>query len=99
MSIAQPSGMINSLPSKKSRLEHGTLTAIGVFQEVHGDGHEKYSHTVLRMGPLIGVDIYGFHDHTGRIHHMDVIPNACDADTVGHVYLDFIEKYEGEIIC
>ena len=41
MKVEEPSGPTNRLPCKKSHKHRGHLTAIGVFQEVHCDGHEK----------------------------------------------------------
>ena len=47
------------------------------------------------MGNQIGAHIYGMRDHTGRIHHMHVVPNARNRDTVAHLYLDFVDAYDG----
>ncbi|KAJ7691253.1 hypothetical protein B0H14DRAFT_3175656 [Mycena olivaceomarginata] len=70
-------------PGKKTPFKvRGQLKAVGPMEEVHCDGHEK----------LVGIPIYGFHDHTGKILQLTVIPNDRDEDTIGHVYLDFVES-------
>ncbi|KAK7001133.1 hypothetical protein R3P38DRAFT_3217284 [Favolaschia claudopus] len=43
--------------------KRGALDAIGIFQEIHADGHEKVGEKALRMGAGIGIDIYGMRDH------------------------------------
>lgn len=70
----------------------------GVFQEVHCDGHEKLNTKALRMGP-VSIDIYGMRCHSsGKLLHYTVVPNARCSSTVGHIYLDFVEKYGSEYI-
>ncbi|KAJ7160199.1 hypothetical protein C8R46DRAFT_1164759 [Mycena filopes] len=69
---------------------HVSLKAVGPMEEVHCDGHEKLGSKALRMGP-VGIAIYGFRDHTGKVLYLTVVPNDRDEDTIGHVYLDFIE--------
>ncbi|KAJ7019367.1 hypothetical protein C8F04DRAFT_1276343 [Mycena alexandri] len=48
------------------------------------------------VGPMeevhLGIPIYGFCDHTGKILHLTVIPNDRKEDAIGHVYLDFVES-------
>ncbi|KAJ7268994.1 hypothetical protein C8J57DRAFT_1066960, partial [Mycena rebaudengoi] len=39
------------------------LNAIGIFQEIHFDGHEKLSEKALQIGTGIGIDVYGAQDH------------------------------------
>ncbi|KAF7297565.1 hypothetical protein MKEN_01379000 [Mycena kentingensis (nom. inval.)] len=68
----------------------GQLTALGIMQEVHCDGHEKLGAIALRLGG-VGFGIYGFRDHTGKILHVDAVPNDRCQITVAHCYLDFIE--------
>ncbi|KAJ7577176.1 hypothetical protein C8J56DRAFT_1113742 [Mycena floridula] len=70
-----------------------STSLVGIFEQMHSDGHEKLNHKALRMGPEISIDVYGFRDHTGLIAHMTVVPNARLSDTVGHVYFDFVEKW------
>ncbi len=93
--LLQENGAQNRLPGKHAQKPRGHLTAIGVFQEVHCDGHEKLSQRALEIGDGIGIDIYGMRDHTGRIHRLKVVPNARNSDTIGHFYLDFAEEYKG----
>ncbi|KAK7454047.1 hypothetical protein VKT23_011560 [Stygiomarasmius scandens] len=92
-----PHGAETRFPGKKVPKPRGHLKlGDGVFQEVHCDGHEKLSAKALRMGD-VGMDIYGMRCHSsGRLLHEVVVPNARCSSTIGHVYLDFVEKY-GEI--
>ncbi len=76
MKVEEPHGPERRLPGRKPVKIRGHLNAIGIFQEVHCDGHEKLASSALKMGDNIGVHIYGMHDHTGWIHHMKVVPNA-----------------------
>ncbi|KAJ6502091.1 hypothetical protein C8R45DRAFT_975356 [Mycena sanguinolenta] len=80
-----------TLPRPKQR---GTLDAIGVFQEIHVDGHEKLGEKALRMGPGIGIDTYGARDHVGKVLHLVVVPNSRLSDTIGHVFLDMVSAYQ-----
>ncbi|KAF8579620.1 hypothetical protein K439DRAFT_1648436 [Ramaria rubella] len=59
------------------------LTSIGVFDNVCCDGHDKGNAQALQLGPW-----------SGAILHMVVVPNYHLANTIGHVYLDFIESYQ-----
>ncbi|KAJ7598179.1 hypothetical protein C8J56DRAFT_880841 [Mycena floridula] len=81
-------------PGAKRVKARGSLTGLGIFEEVHCDGHEKLSVKSLRMGDGIGIEIYGIRDHTGRIHNMIVVPNSRCSSTVGHVYLDFVDEHQ-----
>ncbi|KAJ7713687.1 hypothetical protein B0H14DRAFT_2413736 [Mycena olivaceomarginata] len=87
-----PEGAELRFPGKKTPFKvRGQLKAVGPMEEVHCDGHEKLGSKALRMGP-VGIPIYGFRDHTGKILHLTVIPNDRDEDAIGHVYLDFVES-------
>ncbi|KAF8174528.1 hypothetical protein K438DRAFT_1609522, partial [Mycena galopus ATCC 62051] len=68
----------------------GQLKAVGPMEEVHCDGHEKLGSKALRMGP-VGIPIYGFRDHIGMVLYPTVVPNDRNEETIGHVYLDFVE--------
>ncbi|KAK6975009.1 hypothetical protein R3P38DRAFT_3412060 [Favolaschia claudopus] len=73
--------------------KRGALDAIGIFQEIHADGHEKVGEKALRMGAGIGIDIYGMRDHVGKLLWMVAVPNSRLSDTIGHVFLDMVSKY------
>ncbi|KAJ7839409.1 hypothetical protein B0H13DRAFT_1650231 [Mycena leptocephala] len=79
---------------RKGPKKRSALDAIGIFQEIHVDGHEKLGEKALRMGPGIGIDIYGMRDHVGKILWLVVIPNSRLSDTIGHVFLDMASKYK-----
>ncbi|KAJ6517446.1 hypothetical protein C8R47DRAFT_1205666 [Mycena vitilis] len=86
-----PDGAAARFPGRKRpKKVRGQLTAKGIMEEVHCDGHEKLGRKALRMG-LAGIDIYGFRDHPGRVLYLAVLPNARDQIVIGHVYLDFLE--------
>ncbi|KAJ7856976.1 hypothetical protein B0H14DRAFT_2578612 [Mycena olivaceomarginata] len=94
-------GLVSQAPSdmrcpgrRKGPKKRSALDAIGIFQEIHVDGHEKLGEKALRMGPGIGIDIYGMRDHVGKILWLVVIPNSRLSDTIGHVFLDMVSKYK-----
>jgi hypothetical protein len=67
-------GLVGQAPSdmrrpgrRKGPKKRSALDAIGIFQEIPVDGHEKLGEKALRMGPGIGIDIYGMRDHVGKI--------------------------------
>ncbi|KAK7007188.1 hypothetical protein R3P38DRAFT_3598997 [Favolaschia claudopus] len=74
--------------------KRGALDAIGIFQEIHVDGHEKLGEKGLKMGDGIGIDIYGARDHVGKLLWLVVVPNARLSDTIGHVFLDMVTEYK-----
>ncbi|KAJ7227021.1 hypothetical protein GGX14DRAFT_347590 [Mycena pura] len=91
-----PDGAEARFPHKGRReKKRGQLTAVGIMQEVHCDGHEKLGGIALRLGD-VGFGIYGFHCHTGKVLHVDVVPNDRNPLTVAHCYLDFVRE-TGEI--
>ncbi|KAJ7053471.1 hypothetical protein C8F01DRAFT_1260459 [Mycena amicta] len=91
-----PEGAEARFPGRKKAIKvRGQLTAVGIMEEVHCDGHEKLGPIALRLGGVV-FGIYGFRDHTGRILHLEVVPNDRDRLTICHCYLDFVEV-TGEI--
>ncbi|KAJ6449991.1 hypothetical protein C8R45DRAFT_1114394 [Mycena sanguinolenta] len=94
-------GLVGQTPSemrrpgrRKGPKKRSALDAIGVFQEIHVDGHEKLGEKALRMGPGIGIDTYGMRDHVGKVLWLVAIPNSRLSDTIGHVFLDMVSKYK-----
>ncbi|KAF7371823.1 hypothetical protein MVEN_00039000 [Mycena venus] len=79
---------------RKGPKKRSALDAIGVFQEIHVDGHEELGEKALCMGPGIGIDIYGMRDHVGKILWLVSIPNSRLSDTIGHVFLDIVSTYK-----
>ncbi|KAJ7872004.1 hypothetical protein B0H14DRAFT_3131698 [Mycena olivaceomarginata] len=79
---------------RKGPKKRSALNAIGIFQEIHVDGHEKLGEKALRIGPGIGIDIYGMRDHVGKILWLVVVPNSRLSDTIGHVFLDMVSIYK-----
>lgn len=93
--LVQPDGAKARLPGRHAQQPRGHLNAIDIFQEIHCDGHEKLNERALQIGHGIGLDIYGMRDHTGYIYQMDVVPNAQNKDTVGHLFLDLAQDHQG----
>ncbi|KAJ7721702.1 hypothetical protein B0H16DRAFT_1699548 [Mycena metata] len=94
-------GLVGQKPSDMRRPGRGkgpkirtALNAIGIFQEIHVDGHEKLGEKALRMGSGIGIDIYGMRDHVGKILQFNVVPNSRLSDAVGHLFLDMVSKFQ-----
>lgn len=95
-------GLVGQRPSdmrqpgrRKGPKKRSALNAIGIFQEIHVDGHEKLGEKALRMGAGIGIDIYGMRDHVGKVLWLVVIPNSRLSNTVGHVFLDMVSAFGG----
>lgn len=85
-------------PGNKEKIVRKNLTAQGVFQEIHCDGHEKLSTAALKMGP-VGISIYGYRDKGSTVvPHLVTVPDARHAVVIGHVYLDFVEEFGGQSI-
>lgn len=77
-------------PGNKDKIRRKNLTAIGVLQEVHCDGHEKLASAALKMGP-VGIAIYGFRDKgSGTNLDLRAVPDARHSVVVGHLYLDLV---------
>ncbi|KAJ7908244.1 hypothetical protein B0H13DRAFT_2498450 [Mycena leptocephala] len=88
-----PSGSKTRYPGNKERIVRKNLTAQGVFQELHWDGHEKLSSAALKMGP-VGIAIYGSRDKASTIVPCLVaVPDARHSAVVGHIYLDCVEEF------
>ncbi|KAJ7912784.1 hypothetical protein B0H13DRAFT_2474022 [Mycena leptocephala] len=93
-------GLVGQRPSDmrmpgrgKGPKQRSALNAIGIFQEIHTDGHEKLGEKALQMGSGIGIDTYGMRDHVGKVLWLVVVPNSRLSDTIGHVFLDMVSKY------
>ncbi|KAF7291303.1 hypothetical protein MIND_01274300 [Mycena indigotica] len=96
MRALDPHGAERRFPSKQPTKKRSTLTDVGVYYELHFDGHEKLNFKALQMGRA-GIDMYGGRCHgSGSVLLLDVVPNARCGITVGHLYLDLVEE-TGEI--
>ncbi|KAJ7433630.1 hypothetical protein B0H11DRAFT_2375516 [Mycena galericulata] len=94
-------GLVGQKPSDMRRPGRGkgpkirtALNAIGIFQEIHVDGHEKLGEKALQMGSGIGIDVYGMRDHVGKILLLQAVPNSRLSDTVGHLFLDMVSDFQ-----
>jgi len=68
---------------------------MGPFHEVNCNGHDKLGAQALQMG-RVRLPIYGLKDKwSSMLLHLVIIPNNQKASTIGHVYLDFVEKHHG----
>ncbi|KAJ7113473.1 hypothetical protein C8R44DRAFT_930096 [Mycena epipterygia] len=93
MQYNAPSGAKSRTPGNKVKIPRKNLTAIGVFQELHCDGHEKLATLALKMGP-VGISIYGFRDKgAGIVADLRCVPDARHAVVIGHVYLDLVLEH------
>ncbi|KIJ31979.1 hypothetical protein M422DRAFT_214129 [Sphaerobolus stellatus SS14] len=89
----KPEGFDNRMPGK-GRVPRKGLTSIGIWESVSSDGHEKLTVLALRMG-AISLPIYAFKDKwSDYLLYIVVVPNARNAVAVGHLFLDFLEKYQ-----
>ncbi|KAJ6500212.1 hypothetical protein C8R47DRAFT_1317489 [Mycena vitilis] len=80
-------------PGNKVKIPRKNLTAQGVFQELHFDGHEKLASAALKMGP-VGISIYGCRDKaTGLLCYIRAVPDARHSVVIGHVYLDLVLEF------
>ncbi|KAJ2935897.1 hypothetical protein H1R20_g1196, partial [Candolleomyces eurysporus] len=87
-----PEGLERCFPGA-GRIKRAQLSAPGPGWQYHADGHEKLNAQALKMGG-VGLEIYGIKDQwSSFLLHLVVVPNNRLADTIGHVYLDMIEKY------
>lgn len=83
-------------PSNKEKIICKNLTAQGIFQELHCDGHEKLATAALRMGP-VSIVIYGFREKAaGLVCDLKAVPDARHSVVVGHLYLDVVEEFGGK---
>ncbi|KAJ7504745.1 hypothetical protein B0H11DRAFT_1852281 [Mycena galericulata] len=96
-------GLVGQRPSDMRRPGHGkgpkirtALNAIGIFQEIHVDGHEKLvsGEKALRMGPGIGINVYRMRDHVGKVLLLKAVPNSRLSDTVGHLFLYMVSDFQ-----
>jgi hypothetical protein len=93
-----PGSSKDQYPGNKEKIIRRNLTAQGVFQELHFDGHEKLATAALRMGP-IGISVYGAQDKgSGIVPILVAVPDARQSVVVGHIYLDLIEEFGGQYI-
>jgi len=88
-----PEGFDSRMPGSR-RVVRKALFASGIWYEVSADGHEKLGSLALQMGP-IGLPIYAFKDKwSDYLLYIVVVPNARNAFAAGHIFLDFLEKYQ-----
>ncbi|KAF6755227.1 hypothetical protein DFP72DRAFT_1067935 [Ephemerocybe angulata] len=89
--IHAPEGLDKCFPGS-ARTKRAPLRALGPSHQFHADGHEKLNAQGLGMGG-VGLNIYGIKDQwSAYIVTLVVVPNNRLADTIGHVYLDMVEK-------
>ena len=95
LAIHAPEGLSRHFPGA-NRIRRSTLSSIGPNHQHHADGHEKLNAQALNMGG-VGLNIYGIKDQwSSFILHLVVVPNNQFASTIGHVYLDCVEKHKCE---
>ncbi|KAF5332113.1 hypothetical protein D9611_008101 [Ephemerocybe angulata] len=86
-----PEGLARRFPGA-NRIQRSSLSCLGPNHQHHGDGHEKMNAQALQMGG-VALNIYGIKDQwSSYLLNLVVVPNDRDVDTVGHVFLDTIQK-------
>jgi len=92
-----PNGLNARFPGAK-QVPRSALVAIGPNHQHHADGFEKLNAQALQMGG-VGLNLYGIKDQwSSFLLHLVVVPNNHLAATIRHVYLDYMEKYQGKSI-
>ncbi|KAJ7315502.1 hypothetical protein DFH08DRAFT_893323 [Mycena albidolilacea] len=83
-------GLVGQRPSDmrmpgrgKGPKQRSALNTIGIFQEIHTDGHEKLGEKALQM------------DHVGKVLWLVVVPNSRLSDTIGHVSISVQVTFDG----
>ncbi|KAL0062820.1 hypothetical protein AAF712_010272 [Marasmius tenuissimus] len=90
--VQGPMAAYNRAPRHKAQKTPRTaLVLLGPYQEIDCDGHEKLYSSSLMLGG-VGIGIYGFRQHVGKIEMLVAVPDARRADIVGHLHLDLVEK-------
>lgn len=91
-----PEGFDIRYPGNKHTGPHRTaLDAVGPFQEVSSDGHEKLDAKALKMGS-ISLPFYTYREKwSGFILKLVVLPDARKAGALGHVFLDLMSEIKG----
>lgn len=90
-----PEGFDRRLPGNTKRRKRKPLTSMGPFWEISADGHEKLNRQALEMGGLT-VPIYAYRDKwSGSILKLSAIPDSRQIGTIGHLYLDLINEWNG----
>jgi len=93
LAIHAPEGLSQRFPGA-NQVRRSALVAIGPNYQHHADGHDKLNAQALAMGG-VSLPIYGIKDQwSSLLLHLVVVPNNRLATTVGHVYLDSVEKHE-----
>ncbi|THU98282.1 hypothetical protein K435DRAFT_661334 [Dendrothele bispora CBS 962.96] len=85
-----PAGPLLRAPGMTNRIQRKPLLVLGPGQEMHSDGHEKWTASAIQLGD-VSIGVYGFRQHVGHIPYLTVVPDARHADAVGHLHLDMIE--------
>lgn len=81
-----------------AKTHRSVLSSIGPYHEVAGDGHEKLGSAALDMGGL-GLPIYGYREKwSGSVLDLKVVPDSRSNGTIGHIYLDLVEKLQGKLL-
>ncbi|KAF6752682.1 hypothetical protein DFP72DRAFT_1033891 [Ephemerocybe angulata] len=92
LQVHAPEGLNMRFPGS-GKIKRSQLSARGPCHQFHADGHEKLGAKALTSMGGVGLDIYGIKDQwSSFIVHLVVVPNNRLADTIGHVYLDMVEK-------
>ncbi|OAX31333.1 hypothetical protein K503DRAFT_787898, partial [Rhizopogon vinicolor AM-OR11-026] len=77
----------------KDAIDRVPLDCLGPWHQQHAGRHEKLAAQALWMGDVT-LPIYAFKDQFSTfVPYMCVLPNVRLSNTIGHVFLDFVEDY------
>jgi hypothetical protein len=96
LAMHAPEGLARHFPGATG-IRQTPLSAVGPNHQHHGDGREKLNAQALGMGG-VSLNIYGIKDQwSSFILRLVVVPNNRLATTVGHIYLDCVERHRRKL--
>lgn len=98
LAMHAPEGLARRFPGAAGT-RRTPLSAVGPNHQHHADGHEKLNAQAFGMGG-VSLNIYGIRDQwSSFILLLVVVPNNRLATTIGHTYLDCVERHRCELTC
>ena len=83
----------NRFVEPKAIIDWVPLNCLGLWHQIHSDGHEKIAGQALDMGG-VSLPIYAYKDQFSTfLLIMRVLPDVRLGTTIGHFYLDLVEEY------
>ena len=93
-----PEGLAHQFPGA-AHIPRTPLSAVGPNYQHHGNGHKKLNAQALGFGiGRVSLNIYRIKDQgSSFILFLVVVPNNRLATTIGHIYLDCVERHRREL--